>query len=164
MFSVEKLKQRFYSIMSIDSHPGHISAGFAVGVFISFIPPAPGLHTGLALALAFLLRLNKLTCVTGSMVNTYLTTIPTLIVSHKIGAYLLGVPMTVKINQLDWEHIKALLINDAKPLLLGCAILGFCAAIIAYAVCYRLIVAFRRKDPALNEMTEEMEVTGEDLE
>ena len=49
MISKEKLKQQFKAIMSLDSHPGHISAGFAVGVFISFTPPIPGLHTGLAL-------------------------------------------------------------------------------------------------------------------
>ena len=49
MISREKLKQRIKEIMSLDSHPGHISAGFAVGVFISFTPPIPGLHTAVAL-------------------------------------------------------------------------------------------------------------------
>ena len=65
MINREKLKLQFKSIMSLDSHPGHIATGFAVGVFISFTPPIPGLHTGLALAIAFLFRLNKISCQIG---------------------------------------------------------------------------------------------------
>lgn len=164
MISKEKIKQRLKSILSIDSHPGHIAIGFAVGVFISFIPPVPGLHTGLALGIAFLLRLNKVTCLTGSMINTYLTTIPTLILSYKIGAYVLGLPTEWKLNDLTWENLKVILMRDAKPLLLGCSILGFIGAILAYFIMYYLVISFRQQDPAMKEITREMEVTGEELE
>jgi uncharacterized protein (DUF2062 family) len=51
-----------------DSHPGHISAGFAVGVFISFALFRPAYLSGIAAA--FLLRINKVTCLTGSWVST----------------------------------------------------------------------------------------------
>jgi len=164
MISKKKLKQRLTTILSIDSHPAHIAAGFAVGVFISFIPPVPGLHTTLALAVAFIFRLNKITCVTGSMVNTYLTTIPTLIASYKLGAYVLGLPTEWSIETLSWESFKTVLIRDAKPLMLGCSIIGFIAATIAYFVIYRLVVSFRNRDAAMGELTREMEITGEDLE
>jgi len=33
-----ELKERFTAILALDSHPGHIAAGFAVGVFISSTP------------------------------------------------------------------------------------------------------------------------------
>lgn len=164
MFSKEKLKQHLTKILSLDAHPRHISTAFALGVFISFIPPVPGLHTGLALTLAFFLGLNKVACVSGSMVNTYLTTIPTMIASYKTGAVILGLPTAWHIEHLDWESLKKVLVRDTKPLMLGCAILGFCAAIIAYFVLYRLIVSFRQKDPLLEEQTQEMEATGEELE
>ena len=75
MISKEKLKQQFKQIMSLDSHPGHISAGFAVGVFISFTPPIPGLHTALALIIALVFRLNKLTCLTGTWINSPITVV-----------------------------------------------------------------------------------------
>jgi len=166
MISKEKLKQQFKTIMSLDSHPGHISAGFAVGVFISFTPPIPGLHTALALIIAFLFRLNKLTCITGSWINSPITVVPSMILSYKLGVWILGNQGASEftIDSLDWGTLKGVMINHSKPLLLGCSIIGFVAAIAAYFICYRLVIFFRRKDAALAEMTREMEVVGEELE
>jgi uncharacterized protein len=165
MINREKLKQQFKTIMSLDSHPGHIAAGFAVGVFISFTPPIPGLHTGLALAVAFLFRLNKITCLAGSWINSPITVVPSMIFSYKLGAVILQCRTTeLRVRNLDWASLKGVMIHHSKPLLLGCSIIGFVAAIIAYFVCYRLVVYFRRKDAALAEITREMEVVGEELE
>lgn len=165
MINREKLKQQFKTIMSLDSHPGHIAAGFAVGVFISFTPPIPGLHTGLALAVAFLFRLNKITCLAGSWINSPITVVPSMIYSYKLGAVILQCKRTeLRVRDMDWTILKKVLIHHSKPLLLGCSIIGFIAAIIAYFVCYRLVVYFRRKDAAMAEMTREMEVVGEELE
>jgi uncharacterized protein (DUF2062 family) len=166
MISKEKLKQQFKTIMSLDSHPGHISAGFSVGVFISFTPPIPGLHTALALIIAFVFRLNKLTCITGSWVNTPITVVPSLILSYKLGKWILGGQGTLELNirNLDWSTLKGVMLHHSKPLLLGCSIIGFVAAVAAYFICYRLVVFFRRKDAALAEITREMEVVGEELE
>src|SRR6185369_5769938 len=69
MVKINKLKHQFKTILSLDSHPGHISVGFAVGNFISFTPFF-GLHTPIAIALAFLFRLNKVACITVAWVNT----------------------------------------------------------------------------------------------
>lgn len=164
MISKQKLKQQFKTIMSLDSHPGHISVGFAVGVFISFTPPIPGLHTALALIIAFVFRLNKLTCITGSWINSPITVVPSMILAYKLGAWILGGDTAdLNLDSLDWEHLKAVLVTHSKPLLLGCSIIGFVAAILAYFICYRLVVFFRRKDAALAELTREMEVVGEEL-
>ena len=165
MLSRHELKRKFKAIMSLDAHPGHISAGFAVGVFISFTPPIPGLHTGLALAVAFLFRLNKLTCITGSWINTPLTVVPSMILAHKLGSLLLGRGQNeLKVDVLDWQSLKGVLMHHSGPLMLGCSVIGFVAAVAAYFICYRLVVSFRRKDAAQEEMTREMEVVGEELE
>jgi uncharacterized protein (DUF2062 family) len=166
MISKEKLKQQFKQIMALDSHPGHISAGFAVGVFISFTPPIPGIHTALALIIAMLFRLNKVTCLTGTWINSPITVVPALILSYKLGAWILGEQGTAEMNisNLDWGSLKGVMLHHSKPLLLGCSIIGFFAAIAAYFICYRLVVFFRRKDAALAEITREMEVVGEELE
>ncbi len=165
MISKEKLKQRFKAIMSLDSHPGHISLGFAVGVFISFTPPVPGFHTAAALMLAFVFRLNKVTCLTGTWINSPITIIPSMIIAYKLGAWILGEQAAeLRLDGLDWGQMKAILITHSKPLLLGCSIIGFVAAVASYFICYRLVVFFRRKDAALAEMTREMEVVGEELE
>jgi uncharacterized protein (DUF2062 family) len=163
----EKWKKRFKTILSLDSHPGHIAAGFAVGVFISFTPPIPFLHTALAIAAAFVLRLNKVTCITGAWVNTPLTVVPTMLLSYKVGDLFIGEsPEELALNDLsfDWESVRDLLDTHGTPILLGSAILGFAAALVSYFLCYYLVVRFRRKDEALAEITEEMEEVGEELE
>ena len=165
MISKEKITQRFKAILSLDSHPGHIAAGFAVGVFISFTPPIPGLHTGLALAVSFLFRLNKVTCLTGTWVNSPLTIVPSMILAYKLGALILGCSTTeLNLDSLEWAAMKELLVRHSMPLLLGCSIIGFVMAVAAYFACYRLILFTRRKDAALAEITREMEVVGEELE
>lgn len=145
MMSIDTLKQKFKKILSLDAHPGHISAGFAVGVFISFTPFF-GLHTPMAIALAFLLRLNKLTCITGAWINTPLTMVPVLVASYNLGRFLRGKsakPLTF--TNLDWHSLQPY----AKSILLGSSIIGFLAAVAAYFICYWLVTFFRRKDAAL---------------
>ena len=160
MLDWEKWKKRGKEILSLDSHPGHIAAGFAVGVFISFTPFF-GLHTPLAILAAFVFRLNKLTCITGAWVNTPFTVVPALGLSYKIGSILQGLPpLELKIKGLEWQHLK----EHAASLMLGSSIVGFVAAVLGYFLCYYLVVRFRAKDETLAELTEEMEETGEDLD
>jgi hypothetical protein len=154
-------KKRINSILSLDSHPGHIAAGFAVGVFISFTPFF-GLHTPIAIAAAFLLRLNKVTCVTGAWVNTPITMVPVLGLSYKLGSFLRGRPINELPLQrgLEWHNLE----KYAKSLILGSSLLGFCAAIIAYFLCYYLVVRFRARDVVQAARDKGMEEVGEELE
>jgi uncharacterized protein len=160
VISIDKLKQQFKKILSLDAHPGHISAGFAMGVFISFTPFF-GLHTPLAIALAFVFRLNKLTCITGAWINTPLTMVPVLVASYNLGRFLRGKPARdLAFKSLDWHTLQPY----AKSILLGSSIIGFIAAVAAYFICYWLVTFFRRKDVALREITREMEEVGEELD
>lgn len=153
-------KKRFREILSLDSHPAHIAAGFAVGTFISFTPFF-GIHTPMAIAAAFLLRLNKVTCITGAWVNTPLTVVPALVLSHKLGQMLLGLdPVEISFRSLEWDDLK----EHAASLILGSSLLGFAAALLGYAVCYWLVVQFRKKDETQSEQLREMEELGEDFD
>jgi uncharacterized protein len=160
LLNKEIWKERFRKILSLDSHPRHIATGFAVGVFISFTPFF-GFHTPMAIAAAFLFRLNKLTCITGAWINTPITIIPVLGLSYKLGRILRGrPPVELHIKDLEWLTLK----KHAASLVLGSSIIGFVFAIVAYFICYWLIVRFRKKDEALAELTREMEATGEALD
>jgi len=160
VISFDKIKLQFKKVLSLDAHPGHIATGFAVGVFVSFTPFF-GLHTPLAIALAFLFRLNKLTCITGAWVNTPLTIVPVLAASYKLGEIMLGnKPALFRVTNLEWSSLK----GYASAIILGSSVIGFFAALAGYALCYWMIVAFRKSDPALSEITHEMEVVGEELE
>lgn len=155
-----ELKQRLTAILALDSHPAHIAAGFAVGVFIS-ITPFFGIHTPLAIVAAFLFRLNKLTTITGAWVNTPLTVVPVLMVSYTLGEFLLGSePRPFNVSDLSWPALKPY----AEAILLGSSVIGLVAAVAGYFLCYWLVVRFRRKDPGLAELTRESELTGEDLD
>jgi uncharacterized protein len=160
-----KWEKRIKHILTLDNHPGHIAAGFAVGVFISFTPFF-GLHTIISIIAAFVFRLNKLTCITGSWVNTPMTVAPVLVVSYKLGSTLLGNPAReLHLRQeLSWQYALKLLDKQGTSLLLGTSILGLVAAILSYFLCYYLVVKFRRKDESLAEQTSEMEEVGEDIE
>lgn len=164
MLDKTKWKKRIYDILSLDSHPGHISAGFAVGVFIGFTPFF-GLHTPLALAAAFILRVNKITCLTGAWINTPITVVPVLVASYRLGARILGLtPQKLVLEEPTFARGIELLHTHGAPLVIGSSLLGFAASLLSYALLYYLIVRFRRKDETLNCLTEEMEVTGEELE
>jgi uncharacterized protein len=164
LFNKKLWKKRLYAILSLDSHPGHIAAGFAVGVFISFTPFF-GLHTPIAIAAAFIFRLNKVTTVTGAWVNTPITVVPILGISYKIGRFLRGqtvneLPMQAMQGGLEWHNLE----KYAKSLLLGTSILGFVAAIFAYFICYYLVVRFRARDAAQTELVRQMEEMGEEID
>ncbi|NVN99982.1 MAG: DUF2062 domain-containing protein [Geobacteraceae bacterium] len=160
MINKEVWKERFKKILSLDSHPRHISLGFAVGVFISFTPFF-GIHTPLAIAAAFIFRLNKLTCITGAWINTPITVVPVLVASHSFGTWILGRPHhSFRVKSLEWAALKA----NATEILLGSSLIGFVLAIAGYFICYWLIVRFRKKDEMLDELTREMEATGEALD
>ncbi len=160
MINIDKIKQQFKKILSLDAHPGHISIGFAVGVFVSFTPFF-GIHTPMAIALAFIFRLNKVACITGAWINTPLTVLPVLVASYNLGSFLCGeTGGALKLTNLDWQTLQPY----AKSILLGSAIIGFVAAVASYFICYWLVTFFRRKDAALKEISREMEVVGEELE
>ncbi|MCL2760376.1 MAG: DUF2062 domain-containing protein [Desulfuromonadales bacterium] len=182
MLNKEVWKARFKKLLSLDNNPAHISAGFAIGVFISFTPFF-GFHTLLAIAAAFIFRVNKVACVTGSLVNTPLTIAPALGLSFKLGRILRGLPpIEMKIKEIEWfqvkMYVKSLLMPGhilkggewvqlriyAKSLILGSSIIGLLMAVISYFVCYWVIVRFRARNKALGELTKEMENTGEGLE
>lgn len=160
MLDWQRWKHNIRTILTLDSHPGHIAAGFAVGVFISFTPFF-GFHTPLAIAAAFLLRINKLTCITGAWVNTPLTVVPVLSASYKLGRLVQGLPVhELKARSLEWHYLE----SHAASLIIGCSLIGFVASVIAYFLCYYLVIRFRSKDQALSQLADEMEEVGEDLE
>ena len=84
--------------------------------------------------------MNKVTCVTGAWVSTPITIVPILGLSYKLGRFLRGRPVNALPLQggIEWHNLA----KYAKSLILGSSILGFIAAVIAYFVCYYLVVKF----------------------
>jgi len=153
-------KKKIYAILSLDSHPGHIAAGFALGVFVGFTPFI-GLHTPICIVLAFLFKLNKVACVTGSWINTPITVLPALGLSYQVGNFLRGESGVLNLQGgFSWHDLE----KHAASLLLGSSLTGFIAAVISYFACYHMVVRFRAKDATQNALVKEMAVVGEELD
>jgi uncharacterized protein (DUF2062 family) len=68
LLSWRGFRERARGVLHLDEEPSHLAAAMAVGVFIGFTP-FYGLHTLIALVVAFLFRLNKVAIVTGAWIN-----------------------------------------------------------------------------------------------
>lgn len=83
--------------MELKDTPKKIALSFAVGVFIS-ITPTFGLHTILALIIAFAFKLNKISLIIGTLLNNPWTTVFVYAISYKIGATILNTKLNVVNN------------------------------------------------------------------
>lgn len=68
LFSWRRFRERVTDVLHLDEEPSRLAMAMAVGVFIGFTP-FYGLHTLLALAAAFVFRLNKAATITGGWIN-----------------------------------------------------------------------------------------------
>lgn len=131
----EQRWQQLQKTFCLDANSRHISIGFAVGVFISFIPVF-GLHTILAIVLALALRINMLSCVIGTCANTSLTAVPALAASYNLGRFIRGKEAKqVTFENLDWQSLQPY----AKSIFIGSPIIGIVIAVVAYFICYGIV-------------------------
>ncbi|MDL1952314.1 DUF2062 domain-containing protein [Acidobacteria bacterium ACD] len=84
----QRFRDRFLHLLGRDDPPESVAAAFAVGVAISFTPLI-GFHWMMALALAILLRLNKVDVFLGTLVVNPLTLGPTSVAAVWIGRLVL---------------------------------------------------------------------------
>jgi uncharacterized protein (TIGR03546 family) len=139
--SKENWKTRIINILTQDGSPGQISAGLAAGIFIG-CTPFYGLQTFIALAIAFVFRLNKPACIAGLWIHNPITMVPIMVISCKLGCMLLGLPSGIFSYQaLNWQYMK----SHLEPFILGSMVTGLLASIPSYFICNFLIRAFRRK-------------------
>jgi len=126
--------------------PAVIARGCAVGFFVA-LSPLLGLHTVMSIALAFLLRANRLAAILASWVCNPFTLVPMLYFEFKVGELLLGetVPFPENIKTLsDIFHASS---HVALPLLVGGHLAGLVAAVVSYPIVKLLVVRARRQLP-----------------
>ncbi|WP_264696004.1 DUF2062 domain-containing protein [Candidatus Nitrosacidococcus sp. I8] len=105
-----------------------------VGLFIAFIPiPA---HMLLAILAAMWTRSNLPMCISAVWFNNPLTMVPIYFFNYKVGAWLLGSPMSTVGFQVTWQWLRIELLAIWQPFLLGSvlmgALAGFFGAILTY--------------------------------
>ena len=140
MLGWTKIRERIHEAISAESDERSLAAGFAVGVFFSFTPLV-SLHMVLALIVAVVFRLNKVTTVAGVWVNNPYTMPFVFYGCFRFGEWILG--MRIPSPSFESYTLKSLLkaaVPYAAPLFLGTTIVGLAAAVVSYVVVYRIAV------------------------
>jgi len=86
----------------VEDSPARVAAAFGIGAFIAFFPIL-GIHTGLALGIALLFRLNKVAILVGAWLNNPWTIAPMYSAGTLVGCALLRVPLLSPAASVDWS-------------------------------------------------------------
>ena len=121
-------------LLHVQDSPHRLALSFAIGVWIAF-NPLFGVHTAMALGLAFALRLSRAAMLLGAYVNNPWTLAPLYGAGTLLGCLLLGVPAH-ELAGVRWSDGGAALLSALKPLLwpfvVGNLLLGVIAALPSY--------------------------------
>lgn len=145
-----RLRRAFEALLHVEDTPHRIALSFAIGVWIAFFP-IWGIHTALALAVAFLFRLSRAAILVGAYVNNPWTMAPLYTAGTVLGCALLGVS-TDGLAGLDWalgwRDFFRLLLATLRPYLwpfvVGNLLLGVVAGLVGY-LALRLTLEARRR-------------------
>ena len=142
-FALDRIRSWLRFILHLDGSPRRAALAFALGVFIAWTP-ALGLHTLLALVIAFFLGLNRVAILAGTLVNNPWTIVPIYSGSAYLGAFLLRSqlppPRFEGISTLsDLGEFLGQFRPWLGPLLTGTFVLGLASALVSFtAVFYGL--------------------------
>ncbi len=150
------LRRCLDALLRIDDTPERTAAAFSIGIFFGF-SPFIGLHTILALSVAFIFRLNRVAMLLGVYSN-----LPWIIVPYYTFATILGAAMTrqrlppgfrrrlADLFDLSfhdwsfWRQVGALLEPLVWPYTIGSFIGALALAAVSYPIAKALIRSRRR--------------------
>ncbi len=147
---MSRLRQSVRMLLQVQDSPNRLALAFGVGVWIAFFPLI-GIHTGLALLIAFLFRLNRLAILLGTYVNNPWTVAPMYLAGTLFGCMLLGVSThglwDLNLRIESWSFFLTAL-HSLRPFLwpyvVGNLIVGTGAGLAAYGA-LRVVLERRRK-------------------
>jgi hypothetical protein len=150
------LRRSIGILLHVDDSPHRVALAFGVGVFIAF-SPLLGIHTGLALAVAFAFRLSRVAILAGTWTNNPWTLVPMYMSGTALGCAIFGVS-PASLEEIDWalrgRAFYEALWTGLRPLLwpyvVGNTVLGTLAGIASY-VALRTVLERRRRAPSPSE-------------
>ncbi len=138
-------------VLRVEDDPARVALAFGTGIFLAFFPLF-GIHTLMALGLAWAFRLNRVAVLAGTFMNNPWTIGPMYTAGTLVGCALLGVPPT-RVSEVDWSlsgpAFYASALESFRPLLwpflLGNLVLGAAAGAIAFFVVRAVLLSRRSK-------------------
>jgi uncharacterized protein (DUF2062 family) len=126
-----RVRRALQVLLHVEDTPHRIALAFGIGIWIAFCPLL-GVHTIMALAIAFAFRLSRVAILLGAYVNNPWTLAPLFLAGTVVGCVLMGVS-TDGLAAVDWnlegtEFYAALLER-----------LGVAGGVVGYAILRRLL-------------------------
>ncbi len=165
VFSWGRLRKRATAVLHLDEEPSRLAVGMAAGVFIG-VTPFYGLHTFLALLVAWAFGLNKAATITGTWLNlpwfapfvyAFCLRLGEAVISgdwsgfslasvhglaQSVGGLLQASPWETAGTL--WEAIWGMLFHASVPLFVGTTIVGLVLAVAAYFITLEAVRDVRR--------------------
>ncbi|MFE4107147.1 DUF2062 domain-containing protein [Almyronema epifaneia] len=141
-----RLKYFYYRFVRLQGSPKALARGLAAGIFAGLFPLF-GFQTILGVAIAALIRGNKIMAAAGTWVSNPLTYVPIYALNFQVGRWLLGdrsgaVAIPQEQSLQVWMEMGA---DITLTLFVGCAVMGMLCAIAGYFGGLRLIHWGRRQ-------------------
>lgn len=142
---IRQVRSFSWRILHVRGTPQYIARGLAAGVFAGLFPLF-GLQTIVGVALATLLKGNKLMAAAGTWISNPLTYVPILLFNFQIGRWLLNFEhLTFTTEAItDWQTFVEVGTEFIVALFTGCFVVGLLCAIACYFVSIPLIRYLRR--------------------
>ena len=150
---MSRIRQMVRLLLLLDDTPHRIGLAFGIGLFIAFFPIL-GIHTGVALLIAFGFRLSRVAILAGAWTNNPWTIAPMYTAGTVLGAALLAVSPD-GLSQVDWtltgrafyEALYAGLRPYVLPFVVGNLVAGAVSGLAGYLVVRSVLE--RRRRPVL---------------
>ncbi len=143
------MRESLQSLLRLNDPPRRTALAFGTGVFIAF-SPFLGLHTVIAILVAFAFRLNRVAVLAGAWINAWALA-PCYAFGTFIGALLVGVD-TGDLTAIDWSQgigaLGSTLSTLFWPIMVGNTLLGLVIAVPAYALSRKFLESRAQRDQA----------------
>jgi uncharacterized protein (DUF2062 family) len=134
-----------------EGSPSRVAAAFGIGVFIAFFPIL-GIHTGMAIGIALLFRLNKVAILAGAWLNNPWTLAPIYSAGTLVGCALLRVPLVNPAANVDWSlkgrafysALSSTIAPLVWPFVIGNLVLGAALGLVAFFLLRSLLARGRQ--------------------
>ena len=142
LLSIKKYYERF---LKIRGNPHEIAMGFALGLFIG-MSPFMGIHMGIAIFLAAVLKYNKFAAGVAVWISNPLTAPILYGTTYYIGAKFIGLESAYLLPKLD-QNILLVIIKQAPEIIgiltMGGILLGLPVAAVGYFISLKAITRYR---------------------
>ncbi|HEY4485144.1 MAG TPA: DUF2062 domain-containing protein [Nitrospiria bacterium] len=145
MVTISYWRGRLRAVLHLDDNPHRIATAFSLGVFIAF-SPFIGLHLISAVFLAWVLRLNTVAVLLGTLLNNPWTIAPIFGSGLWVGVEIYGRHHLLR--PIHWHELTIMNVIPQfepylMPFLLGTTLLGIVASAVAYPCAFYFVKEYR---------------------